>query len=53
MDNPYKMPVFTCKMPNEDNKRFKKMFKCPGNCDICKSNNRGCIKGENVYTDLH
>lgn len=53
MHNPYKMPVFTCKMPDDKSKKYNNMFKCPGNCDTCKSNYRGCIKGENVYTDLH
>ena len=53
MPNPYNMPVFACKMPENSPKRFETMYKCPGNCDICKSSNRGCINKESAYTDLH
>ena len=55
IDNPYNMPVFACKMKNGniDNMEWDKMYKCPGNCDACKSCGRGCIGGENTYCDEH
>lgn len=53
MPNPHNMPVFACKMPEDKSERFNSMYKCPGNCDICKSLNRGCINRESTYTDLH
>lgn len=53
MPNPYNMPVFACKMPKNSPERFETMYKCPGNCDICKELNRGCINRESAYTDLH
>lgn len=51
--NPYHFPVFACKFPEEDPEKYRDLYKCPGNCDICKKLNRGCIKGENTYADLH
>ena len=57
MDNPYNMPVFTCKLKAGNKNRsaasFETMHKCPGNCDICKASCRGCIAGENTYADEH
>ena len=53
MSNPHNMPVFACKMPENSPERFETMYKCPGNCDICKELNRGCINRESAYTDLH
>ena len=55
MDNPYGFPIFACRMKdgNKDEMPWHEMFKCCGNCDICKELNRGCIKGENTYTDEH
>lgn len=53
MINPYGLPEFQCRMPGEGKWLYAKMYKCPGNCDICKASKRGCIYGENVYTDLH
>ena len=57
MDNPYNMPVFTCKLKagNKDRsaESFESMYKCPGNCDICKASGRGCIAGENTFADEH
>lgn len=53
MSNPYHFPVFYCKFPEETMDKYLRMYKCPGNCDICKALHRGCIKGEDVYTDLH
>lgn len=51
--NSYHFPVFACKFPEEDPEKYRDLYKCPGNCDICKKLNRGCIKGENTYADLH
>lgn len=51
--NPYKMPVFACKFPNETQEKYKNMFKCAGNCEFCTAHNKGCVKGENTYNDLH
>ena len=58
MDNPYEFPVFSCKLKNGNKNRteesFKRMYKCPGNCDLCKKGNgHGCIKGEDTYCDEH
>lgn len=57
MDNPYNFPVFSCKLKSGNKNRtedsFRTMYKCPGNCDICKAINRGCIVGENTYCDEH
>lgn len=55
--NPYNFPVFTCKL-KEGNKNhtaeyFDTLWKCPGNCNICKDLNRGCIAGETTYADEH
>lgn len=50
MVNPYNMPVFACKFPDDPTPHA---YRCPGNCDVCKRVNRGCIKGENTYNDLH
>ncbi len=55
--NPYNFPVFTCKLKdgnkNHDAAYFEKLYKCPGNCDICKNLHRGCIAGETTYADEH
>lgn len=56
--NPFNFPVFTCKLKggnkNRTEKSFKKMYKCPGNCDICKNGNgHGCIVGQDTYCDEH
>lgn len=58
MDNPYSFPVFSCKLKDGNKNRteaeFSKMYKCPGNCDICKTGKtHGCIKGEDTYCDEH
>lgn len=50
--NPFDFPVFRCFDPETETER-PTCYKCPGNCDVCKKHNRGCIKGEDVYTDLH
>lgn len=49
--NPYGFPVFRCWIPEEEEKPT--CYKCPGNCEICKACCRGCIKGEDTYTELH
>ena len=55
--NPYNFPIFTVKLKagnvNHDSNFFDGLFKCPGNCDVCKFVKRGCIVGENTYTDEH
>ena len=48
--NPHNMPVFTVRFEEEE---IPQMFKCPGNCDICKSNHCGCIAGQSTYNDAH
>lgn len=55
--NPYRFPEFSCKLKdgnkNHDASYFEKLYKCPGNCDICKAAHRGCIAGETTYADEH
>ena len=55
--NPYNFPVFTCKLKdgnkNHPSEYFDTLYKCPGNCDICKETHRGCIAGETTYADEH
>ena len=57
MNNPYHFPVFAVKLiaGNKDRRpeEFDMMYKCPGNCDICKKICRGCIAGEDTYNDEH
>ena len=55
MDNPFNFPVFAVRMENGniDYIPFESFYKCSGNCDICKALNRGCIRGENTFTDEH
>lgn len=57
LDNPYNFPVFTVKLAagnkNHDESYFNNLWKCPGNCDICKKAKRGCIASETTYTDEH
>lgn len=55
MDNPYNFPVFACRMKdgNKDEMNWSEMYKCPGNCDICKKLSRGCLAGENTFADEH
>lgn len=56
-DNPYNFPCFSCKMKNGNKNHpveyFDSLYKCPGNCDICKACKRGCIVGESTYCDEH
>lgn len=55
--NPYNFPVFTCKLKdgnkNHGPEYFNNLYRCPGNCDICKTLHRGCIAGETTYADEH
>ena len=57
MSNPYKFPVFACRLKNGNvdtsDDWFAKTFKCPGNCDICKEKKCGCIGGRDTYADEH
>ena len=57
MENPFNFPMYACKLKNGNKdtseEEFKKMFLCPGNCDVCKAINRGCIKGENTFVHEH
>ena len=57
MPNPYDFPFFTVKLEagnkNHPAEFFNTLYRCPGNCDICKELNRGCIAGENTYNDEH
>ena len=50
VDNPHNLPTFTIRFAEEEKPN---MYKCPGNCDICKACNRGCIAGESTYNDAH
>lgn len=55
--NPYNFPIFTCKLKkgnkNHPAEYFETLYKCPGNCDDCKRDKRGCIVGESTYCNEH
>lgn len=54
MINPYEMPEFRVVMKDDEYKPSPKYnHYCPGNCDICKKLNRGCIAGETTYCNEH
>ena len=57
LPNPYNMPVFSCKLKagnkNHPVEYFDSLFKCPGNCDVCKAIHAGCIAGMDTYNDEH
>ena len=57
MVNPFGFPEFSCKLKdgnkNHPVEYFDTLYKCPGNCDICKASNRGCLAGETTYADEH
>lgn len=57
MDNPYNFGTFSCKLKdgnkNHAPEYFDGLYKCPGNCDICKVAGRGCLVNENTYADEH
>lgn len=55
--NPYGFPEFSCKLKagnkNHPESYFATLYKCPGNCDICKELGRGCLAGETTFADEH
>lgn len=55
--NPYKFPIFTCKLKagnkNHETSFFDGLYQCPGNCDLCKEKKLGCIGGMNTYANEH
>lgn len=51
MVNPYNFPEFRVVFKDDEIKPIG--FYCPGNCDICKASNRGCLAGETTYVDEH
>lgn len=57
IDNPYNFPIFTVKLAagnvNHEESFFEKLWKCPGNCDVCKKYHRGCIANESTYANEH
>ena len=54
MINPYGMPEFRVVFKNDVNKPDPKQnHYCPGNCDICKKFNRGCVAHETTYCNEH
>lgn len=57
MVNPYGFPIFACRLKDGNKNRtaesFETMYKCCGNCDVCKTIKRGCIIGESTYVDEH
>lgn len=58
LDNPFSFPVFTCKMKDGNKNHpnaeyFDSLYKCPGNCDLCKAHKLGCIGGMDTYCDEH
>lgn len=50
MENPYNMPEFRVVFKGETKPAG---HYCPGNCDVCKATNRGCIAGETTYCMEH
>ena len=50
MNNPHGFPEFRVVFKDEQKPNG---FYCPGNCDICKQNGRGCIARETVYCMEH
>jgi hypothetical protein len=54
MKNPYGLPEFRVVMKDDESKPDQmKNHYCPGNCDICKKCNRGCVVGETTYCNEH
>lgn len=51
MINPYGFPEFRVVFKGE--KKPENVFFCPGNCDLCKEGNLGCIGGNTTYCDEH
>lgn len=50
MDNPHGLPEFRVVFKDEEKPAG---YYCPGNCDVCKACNRGCLAGETVYCNEH
>lgn len=48
--NPYNFPEFRVVFKGETPPEG---FYCPGNCDVCKQLNRGCLAGETTYCHEH
>ena len=51
IDNPYGFGEFRCLYLDEEIP--SDTYYCPGNCDICKASNRGCIVNENTCIYLN
>ena len=55
--NPYNFKIFTVKLKNGNKNHtsefFDTLYECPGQCDICKELNRGCIGYENTFVNQH
>lgn len=49
MPNPYGMPTFEA-IPEEET---REEFHCPGNCDVCLTEKRGCPYAESAWVYLH
>ena len=52
MPNPYDFPVFRCVFRKIESAP-KTGWHCPGNCDICKREHRGCVAGESSWVWDH
>ena len=53
LNNPYNFPVFTVRFISQGEKFLDNVWICPGNCDICKEQNRGCVAGETSQVADH
>ena len=51
MSNPFHFPEFSVVFKDDEVKPVGHY--CPGNCDICKEQHRGCIAGETTYCHEH
>lgn len=51
IENPYNLPVFLCIPKGKEPP--KNMYHCPGNCQICIENHRGCPYAESAWTYEH
>ncbi len=52
MENPYHFPEFRVIFKGEETPSDATWI-CPGNCDVCKEQRRGCIVGETTYAKEH
>lgn len=50
MDNPHNFPEFRVVFKDEQRPAG---FYCPGNCDVCKAGNCGCVNRQTVYCMEH